>query len=154
MAFYFFDTSAVVKRYAMETGSAWVQQLANPTLKHSIYLVRITEVEVASAITRQLRAGSVSSLDAVIGMNNFNHDFVHQYRVIEILPALTRRAASLAQTHGLRAYDAVQLAAALELNTDRISLGLSAVTLISSDAALNAAAVVEGLAVDDPNAHA
>jgi uncharacterized protein len=82
LAFYFFDTSAVVKRYATETGSAWLQQLADPALKHSIYLARITEVEVVSAITRRLRAGSLSSSDAVIGMKNFNHDFLRQYRVI------------------------------------------------------------------------
>lgn len=154
MAFYFFDTSAVVKRYATEAGSARVQQLADPTLKHSIYLVRITEVEVVSAITRRLRVGSLSPSDAAIGMKNFSHDFLHQYRVIEILPALTRRAASLVQTRNLRAYDAVQLAAALEINADRASLGLSTVTFVSADGALNAAAVAEGLAVDDPNAHA
>ena len=53
----------------------------------------------------------------------------------------------------MRAYDAVQLAAALEVNVDRASSGLSAVTLISADAALNAAAATEGLAVDDPNSH-
>ena len=153
MAAYFFDTSAVVKRYASEIGSAWVQQVVSPALKHSIYLARITEVEVASAITRRLSARSLSASDAVIGMRDFNHDFLHQYRVIEILPAVTRRAASLVQTHGLRVYDAVQLAAALEINADRIAVGLSAITLVSADGALNAAAVAEGLAVDDPNAH-
>ncbi len=153
MAAYFFDTSAVVKRYASEIGSAWVQQIVSPTLKNSIYLARITEVEVASAITRRLHTGSLSSSDAVIGMKDFNHDFLHQYRVIEILPDLTRRAASLVQDYGLRAYDAVQLAAALEINAGRVAVGLSPITLVSADSALNAAAVAEGLAVDDPNAH-
>jgi uncharacterized protein len=57
------------------------------------------------------------------------------------------------QTHNLRAYDAVQLAAVLEVNDDRVAVGLSSVTLISADTALNAAAAAEGLAVDDPNAH-
>ena len=86
-------------------------------------------------------------------MTNFNYDFQHQYRIVEILPTLTSRAASLVQTHGLRAYDAVQFAAALEINADRNAVGLSLVTLISADAALNTAAVAEGLAVDDPNTH-
>ncbi|MEN3335636.1 MAG: uncharacterized protein V7641_5001 [Blastocatellia bacterium] len=153
MAAYFFDTSAVVKRYANETGSPWVQQITDPALSHFIYIARITEVEVASAITRRLRAGSLSSSDARVGMTNFRYDFMHQYRIVEILPVLTSRAASLVQTHGLRAYDAVQLAAALEINADRAAVGLSAITLISADAVLNAAAMAEGLAVDDPNAH-
>ena len=56
MAAYFFDTSAIVKRYADERGSAWVQQLADPALNHSIYLARITEVEVTSAIIRRQRS--------------------------------------------------------------------------------------------------
>jgi predicted nucleic acid-binding protein len=153
LAAYFFDTSAVVKRYASEIGSAWVEQIADPALNPSLYLARVTEVEVASAITQRLRAGSLSSSDATIGMTNFHYDFLHQYRIVEILPALTSRAVFLVQAHGLRADDAVQLAAALEINADRVAVGLSAITLISADAALNAAAVVEGLAVDDPNEH-
>ena len=49
--------------------------------------------------------------------------------------------------------DAVQLAAALEINTQRIQAGLPPVTLLSADAELNAAALAEGLAVDNPNDH-
>jgi uncharacterized protein len=58
----------------------------------------------------------------------------------------------LAETHALRAYDAVQLAAAVEVNAQCAALGV-ALTLISADAALNAAAMAEGLTVDDPNSH-
>jgi len=75
LAAYFFDTSAVVKRYASEIGSAWVQHTTDPALNHLIYLVRITEVEVISAITRRLRAGSMSSADATMGIINFRYDF-------------------------------------------------------------------------------
>ena len=59
----------------------------------------------------------------------------------------------LANTHALRAYDAVQLAAALEIRRQRQKGGFGAVTLISADQALNSAAIAEGLAVDDPNSH-
>ena len=48
----------------------------------------------------------------------------------------------------LRAYDAVQLAAALE-----ISHQIPSLTLISADADLNTSAASEGLTVEDPNAH-
>jgi hypothetical protein len=57
-------------------------------------------------------------------------------------------AASLARRHALRGYDAVQLAAALEIHSRAPSL-----TLLSADADLNAAATAEGLAADDPNLH-
>ena len=62
-------------------------------------------------------------------------------------------AERLAETHGLRAYDAVQLAAAADLHRDRLVHGLSRLTLISADQELNAAAMAEGIDVDDPTAH-
>ena len=63
------------------------------------------------------------------------------------------RAVSLVQAHGLRGYDADQLAAAHEVQADRLPLGLPPLTLCSADRALNTAAIAEGLAVDDPNTH-
>jgi uncharacterized protein len=59
----------------------------------------------------------------------------------------------LANTHALRAYDAVQLATALEINHKEQDAGFAPVTLISADHALNVAALAEGLSVDDPNLH-
>jgi hypothetical protein len=55
----------------------------------------------------------------------------------------------LANRHELRAYDAVQQAAALELN--RISQG--GTLFVSSDRGLNKAAAADGLIVDDPTMH-
>ena len=72
---------------------------------------------------------------------------------MEISGPLVSEAMSLAQTYTLRGYDAVQLAAVLELYHQRLSNGLPTPTLISADAALNMAAIAEGLAVDDPNNH-
>ncbi len=59
----------------------------------------------------------------------------------------------LANSHTLRAYDAVQLAAALEILRQRHEAGWVPVTLISADHALNTAAMAVGVAVDDPNSH-
>jgi len=53
----------------------------------------------------------------------------------------------------LRAYDAVQFAAAQQVNMAYIAQGLPSVTFVSADHKLNAAALTEGLAVDDPNLH-
>jgi predicted nucleic acid-binding protein len=73
--------------------------------------------------------------------------------LIEQTPTLVDRAADLAEAHALRAYDAVQLAAALEIDANVKSAGVSMITLVSADGGLNAAAITEGLAVDDPNTH-
>jgi predicted nucleic acid-binding protein len=61
---------------------------------------------------------------------------------------VVRHAAQLADRHVLRAYDAVQLAAALE-----VQLSVPGLVLLSADGELNAAAAAEGLAVEDPNTH-
>jgi predicted nucleic acid-binding protein len=149
----FFDTSAIVRRYSNETGSAWVINLVEPIVGNTIFLARITEVETVSAIMRRTREGALSAPDATAGITAFRFDLINHYRVVEITPQLTNRAVSLLQAHVLRGYDAVQLAAVLEVNLDRLALGLSPVLFICADSSLNAAAVAEGLAVDDPNAH-
>lgn len=153
MAALFCDASALVKRYASEVGSSWTTIATDPESGNTIFVARITEVEVVSGITRRVREGTLSADDGSAGTATLRGDFVHQYRVIEITPALIDNAVSLVQIHGLRGYDAVQLAAALEIHMDRIPLGLPGVVLCSADRALNAAAIAEGLAVDDPNTH-
>ena len=148
MAAYFLDSSTVVKRYAQEIGTPWVQALAAPTAGHLLVVVRITLAETVAAITRKERGGYITPPDAVTALADFQLDFARQYAIVEVSAALVAQAASLARTHGLRGYDAVQLAAALETHAR-----LPSVTLLSGDAGLNAAAMAEGLSVDDPNSH-
>ena len=52
MADYFFDTSALVERHVIEAGSRWVKSLVRAKAGHTLYIGRITAVEVTSAITR------------------------------------------------------------------------------------------------------
>jgi uncharacterized protein len=153
LAAYFFDSSAVVKRYAAETGTAWINSIASVAGGNLVYVARLTLVEVISAITRKARGTSLTAVMAFKAITDFRNDFLSEYAPVELTPRLIERAADLAEIHALRGYDAIQLAAALEINHDRITDGFSAITLVSADAALNAAAVAEGLAVDDPNAH-
>lgn len=52
MASYFFDSSALVKRYATEPGSAWVENLTDPRVDNRINVAAITHVEVVAAIAQ------------------------------------------------------------------------------------------------------
>ena len=72
-----------------------------------------------------------------------------------ILPtdAIVARAQDLASAHLLRAYDAVQLASALESNARLLIAGSSPLTFVSADTRLLTAAAAEGLATEDPNSH-
>jgi len=153
VAVYFLDSSAVVKRYVSETGTAWILSLTDPVVGNHIHIARITGVEVVSAITRRMHSGSLSTADAATALSDFRYDFSRAYRIVDISASLIVHAMQLAEIHALRGYDAVQLAAALEVNSYRLTLGIPIFTLVSADTALNAAATAEGLTVDDPNDH-
>lgn len=153
MAAYFFDSSALAKRYVTETGTSWVQSLANPETGNSLFVARITLVELASAITRRQRNGDLIAADATAALTDVKADFASDYQVIEVTADLITAASTLAEKHALRGYDAVQLAAALEVNAVYVSVGQPSITLISADHDLNAAGMAEGLNVDDPNTH-
>ena len=139
MAVYFLDSSALVKRYAQETGSAWVEILTDPQAGHHLYLACITAVEVVAAVARRQRGGALSAADAAAALADFADDLAHQYRQVDITSRLITQA--------------IQLAAVLTVHVAREAQGLSRLTLVSADHELNAAAVAEGLLVDDPNIH-
>ena len=153
MSVYFFDSSAIVKRYVKETSTGWVIDITNPAQGNAVYVARITGVEVISALTRRGRNGDIAQAKMAAAIAEFRDDFTHQYRVLEITPALITRAMSLTESYALRAYDAVQLTAAIEVNDRCLALAIPALTLISADKALNRAAIAEGLIVENPNAH-
>ncbi len=153
MEVYFFDSCALVKRYVAEAGSAWVSSLIDPTAGNRVFISRITAVEVVSAIARRERIGNLSTAAMDTSLTQFRRELVTIYLPIDVSRRLISLAMSLAEGHALRGYDAVQLATALEVNNMRLASSLSASTLISADATLNAAATQEGLTVDDPNFH-
>lgn len=64
MGVYFFESSALVKRYASETGTPWVCRLTDPTSGNEIYITRLTGVELIAAFVRKARAGEITLSDA------------------------------------------------------------------------------------------
>lgn len=139
MAVYYFDTSALVKRYAQELGTAWVINITDPTAGHDIYVARITGPEMIAALFRKVRTGEIAQADALRAAENFKVDFRWQYQIVELTPEVADRAMALAERHGLRGYDAVQLAAALELHMVRKRMKLPPLIFVSADDDLNKA---------------
>jgi uncharacterized protein len=153
MAAYFLDSSALVKRYARETGSRWVLGLFRRAAGNRLYVSRITGVEVAATLARKRRGAHLSAGAASKALARLRRDLGRRLRIVEVTPALLTDAMALADKHGLRGYDAVQLAALLEANNERLRQGLSPLTLVAADADLLTASAAEGLAKDDPNNH-
>jgi predicted nucleic acid-binding protein len=79
----------------------------------------------------------------------FKTDRLSDYQILEFTPSVLHKAIDLAERHGLRGYDAIQLGTVHEANAFAVSLDLSLIVLVSADVELNAAGVLEGLAVED-----
>ena len=152
-AAYFVDSSALVKRYVQETGTSWVRSITRRSPSTVIYIARITAVEVPCAIARRRKGKTLTARRASSILHRFRQHLAGRYTVAEVTATLLDDAMRLGIKHALRAYDAVQLAVALEVNRFHQAGGSGPVTLVSADQALNDAATAERLTVDDPNSH-
>ncbi len=100
-------------------------------------MARITLVELVSAISRRKRNGDLTPSAAAAALADVRADFTSDYQVIEVTAALIAVAEALAEKHALRGYDAVQLAATLEVNAAYVAAGQPPVILISANLELN-----------------
>jgi len=153
VAAYFFDSSALVKRFARETGTGWMLSLFRRAAGNRLYVARIAGVETVAALARKRRNSSLTVTEATRARSRLHRDMRLRLRIVEVTPGTLLAAETLADRHYLRGYDAVQLAAALEANAERTTAGLAPLALITADKDLLAAASVEGLSTDDPNNH-
>ena len=150
---YYFDASALVKRYAQESGTSWVIGLCASLSDHTIATARITKAEVAAAFAAKHRSGGLATEDYGLVMKALGTDFSSEYTLVEISSSVVDLAVALIQRRKLRGYDAVQLASGITLNNLLLQSNLPALIFICADNDLLSAARSEGLAVDNPNAH-
>ncbi len=77
-----------MKRHVKEAGTAWVRSLTRPKAAHTLYIARITAVEVYAAITRRQQGGYLSPAQAVAILGHFRRHLAQRYHVLELTPAL------------------------------------------------------------------
>ncbi len=132
----FFDSSALLKRYVDEPGSAQVDALLVTDAERAVSA--ITHTEVACALARRVR-------DAIRLLDQLAEDLKAPLH-IAINDEIVATSVTLGIRYRLRVCDALQLASAVALKkaTGRI------VRFISADADLNVAARAEGLSVINP----
>jgi predicted nucleic acid-binding protein len=153
MAVHFLDSSTLVKRYISEIGSNWVLGLFDPALGHEFFIAAVSGVEIVAAVTRRSRGGSISMPDAMAVCSQLRSDLQTEYQTLAITENIIKSGMTLAETHGLRGYDAIQLAAACAVNVLCIANNLPPIIFVSADNELNTAALGEGLVVENPNNH-
>lgn len=134
----YFESSALVKLFIDESGSEWARECwaASPDR----FTSRISYVEVRAALGAARRSGRISDEGLAAARQHFDHLW-SRMDVTEVAPRLIEHAALLAERHGLRGYDAVQLASAIETRDS------DPINLLSWDADLVTAACEAGINV-------
>lgn len=105
----FADSSALVKLYADEADARLVRG------RNAYVVSAIARVEVPAALWRKHRTGELSAQDSVLLAAEFAadwHDPDGRFLPVTVHAPVLERAAALVASHGLRAYDGVQLACA------------------------------------------
>ncbi len=146
----YFDSSALVKRYLAETGSAWVQARCNDPAR-TIATVELGRVEVAAAFAAKLRGKFITRAEYQEARTKLAADAQKRYHLIPVTTRRVDEAIELTARHRLRGYDAVHLACALYINQALLEDDLPPLTLVAADDDLLEAAQAEGLDVRNPN---
>ncbi len=128
MTIYFLDSSALVKRYAVEIGTTWVSQLCDPANRHTLLIASVTLVEVAAAFATKQRSQEVTTEAYSQGLQDFIRDAAGQYRVLGVDQRVIALGVTLTTRQKLRGYDAVQLAVALTVNAALVGQQLTPLT--------------------------
>lgn len=152
MAHYFLDSSALVKHYHAEAGTAEVDQLlAEPNARH--FIARLTAVEVQSAFVRKVREGKLTLIELGVVRRRLLDDIAQRHlEVVRMTEGHYDTAEQLLRAYGpqpgqprLRTLDALQLAVALDVHQ---RLGID--KFVAADDDLCAAARSEQLPVLNP----
>lgn len=137
----YLDSSALVKRYVRESDSdAGIARMDDAV---AVATSLVTRAEVAAALARAVRERRMDDRDAKRAHQEFSREWPDIGRV-PVTDALVERADALAWEHGLRGYDAVQLAAALTFQDLMDPLGFG-VLFAAFDERLRQAAARAGM---------
>ena len=154
MTTFYFDASALVKRYSPEIGTIWVQSLMVTSAGHSVLTAEFTLAEVAAAISAKQRAPrgiTLEERDLILAC--FGLHCQREYHLLPVDRLIVDLAVELTKHHRLRGYDAIHLAVALTVNSQLHAWGLQPLIFVAADNDLLKAARAEGLATENPNDH-
>lgn len=107
MTFAYFDTSALLKRYVRERGSARVLSLMHG---HDLLTSAITPVEILSALARRKRIGDLSTDSFSATLSRVSTERV-RWELVEVTETVLSRAEEIVQgTVPMRTLDAIHVA--------------------------------------------
>ena len=145
------DASALVKRYANETGAVVVDHLFAHATRDRLMCLMLGAAEVAAALVRKRNGGFITPTVFSAAMARLRTEVLTAEDLVK-LPAdnaLITTAIPLSDKYAINANDAIVLQIALDLVAQRRTEG-NTLVLVASDQRLLKAAQAEGLLTFDP----
>lgn len=140
----FFDTSALVKRYADEEGTQTVDRLIENPDK-SIVITSLSIIEIASAFRRKYNRGAITERQRDGLLGSFFQEATDKFTVVPVDETSFEEAFDLVLEDDLRTLDALQLGAALAVPTPDLDL-----TFVCADDKLVEVAENQGISTINP----
>ena len=106
----YLDTSAIVKLYVTEEGSARVREAVEAS--DLVATSRVAYAEARAALAMAARLGRISEDERALAVATFRSEW-HTFSVVNVTQPVVELAADLTETRSLRGFDAIHLASSL-----------------------------------------
>ena len=111
----FFDSSAFAKRYVAETGSQAVDSLCQEATEVALSVLCVPEI--ISALNRRVREGLLTDREYTEAKKYFSQD-IRDAVIVNLVPQVVSTCTKILEASPVRAADALQIACALEWETE------------------------------------
>ena len=144
MAVFFFDTSALVKRYYSEKGTGAVDEIIE-TDQNRVVISSLSIIETVSAFRRKHNRGELSE-EAMDGfLSSFFQEALEEFLILPLEESILQFSFELILEDDLRTLDSLQLSAALSIEPEVEDL-----TFVCADFDLVSIAQKRGLSTVNP----
>lgn len=153
MLIFYFDASALAKRYVKEKGSEIIVRIFSAVEVTRMRALMIGLAEVVSIFVRKKNGGVISPALFHSSLLLFKQEILENlhFKKLDVESILISRAIPLIEKHSINATDAAVLRSALDIKQFENERG-NELILVTSDKRLETAAKSEGLRVINPEA--
>lgn len=145
MQYVFLDASALVKRYASEPGTSYVDALIDAD-RTNVVISATCLVEVVSGIRRKYNSGDLSKASMTERTTVFLREAFADFELVTVNEALFGFSFDLVLEEDLRTLDSLQLSAARAVATE-----VDELTFVCADDELVSTAAERGFPTANPN---
>lgn len=152
MYHFYFDASALVKRYIREDGSNKINFLFDNLPLSQFKCLAIGAAEVFWVCVRKKNDGRITPYEFTHAVTNLNHEVISgtsDFRMASVPDTLVWASLNLVENYSLNSIDAIVLRSALETATE-LRRTDDILVLVASDQRLLRAAQNEGLLIFNP----